>query len=131
MFRERGAKSAIDRVHTAIHGFLKSACRQAHIPMEKDTSITQCFKLLKNSHPAFQQVEVAHDPDVIKVLGALSTIIDTLNHLRNRASLAHPNETILDEAESHLIIDSAKTFLRYVSARLKTAQDDEVDEINV
>jgi hypothetical protein len=119
--RDRGAKSAFDRVHTAIHGYLKAQCEQNRIQLSRDANIIECFKALRTSHSAFQAVG-EHEQDVKKVLNGLSVIIDALNNLRNRASLAHPNEKILDGAESHLMINSAKTLLRYVSERIENGK---------
>lgn len=118
LLRDRGAKSALDRVHTAIHGYLKAQCDQNKIQISRDANIIECFKALRISHHAFQSLGT-HDQEVKKILNGLSSVIDALNNLRNRASLAHPNEDILDDAESHLMINSAKTLLRYVSDRIE------------
>ncbi len=121
LLRERGAKSALDRVHTAIHGYLKAQCEQNNIQISRDANIIECFKALRSSHHAFQSLG-AHEQEVKKMLNGLSSVLDALNNLRNRASLAHPNENVLDEAESHLMINSAKTILRYISDRIDAQQ---------
>jgi hypothetical protein len=123
LLSERGAISALDRVHTAIHGFLKSQCEQSGIQVSRDANIIECFKSLRTSHPSFQ-ISGEYDQEVKKVLNALSAVLDALNTLRNRASLAHPSANILDDAASHLMINSAKTLLRYVSDRIERGKDD-------
>jgi hypothetical protein len=48
---------------------------------------------------------------------ALANIINVLNPVRNRASVAHPNEMLLEEAEAMLVINSVRTLLHYLNAR--------------
>lgn len=117
LLKDRGAKSALDRVHTAIHGYLKAKCNESGIQLTRDANIIECFKALRSYHPTFKSLG-EHDQEVKKVLNGLSSIIDALNNLRNRGSLAHPNDNILKDAESHLMINVAKTLLRYLSERL-------------
>lgn len=45
-------------------------------------------------------------------------IVDALNPLRNRASLAHPNESLLAEPEAMLVINSVRTLLHYIDSRV-------------
>jgi Abortive infection C-terminus len=48
----------------------------------------------------------------------MSKIIDTLNHLRNEKSLAHPN-SVLEDPEAMLMINLVRTMLRYLDMRLR------------
>ena len=43
----------------------------------------------------------------------------TQNTLRNRSSMAHPNDEIIEEAEAILAVNSTRTILNYVTAILK------------
>jgi hypothetical protein len=40
------------------------------------------------------------------MLGAMATVLDSLNPIRNNASVAHPNEELLDELEAHVAINA-------------------------
>jgi hypothetical protein len=112
-----GPISAVDRVHTALHGYISYLCKGSDIQTEKDQSLTKLFKLLRENHPALKNIKY-HQNEIIRVLNAISTIIDSLNTLRNRASVAHPNEILLNEPEAMLLINSARTILHYIDKRL-------------
>lgn len=49
---------------------------------------------------------------------AMATVLDSLNPLRNNASVAHPNEELLDEPEAHLAINAARTVFAFLDAKL-------------
>lgn len=111
-----GATSAIDRVHTALHGYLKAACASQTIAVPADASMTQLFKLLKQ-HPQMQKTG-AHGELVARVMNSLSAIIDAINTARNHGSMAHPNDALLDENEATLFINASHTILQYLDATL-------------
>jgi hypothetical protein len=48
----------------------------------------------------------------------MSAIIAVLNPVRNRASVAHPNDELLEEPEAMLVINAVRTILQYVNAKL-------------
>jgi hypothetical protein len=66
---------------------------------------------LRTHHPAFQKL-VARGDDIGKMLGAMATVVDVLNPLRNKASVAHPNPQLLAEPEALLVINSVRTVLK-------------------
>lgn len=112
----RSSTSGIDRAHTAFHGYLRHLCMSVGIEVPEDASVTQLFRALRDSHPSLQ-ADGPRSEDITRMLRALSTVIDTLNPLRNRASLAHPNEQLLDKPEADLILDSIHTLLHYINSR--------------
>ena len=116
LIREQGNTSGVDRVHTALHGFLRSLCSENGVSTNEDDDAARLFKLLRTQVPAFGPGSV-RATDVAKLHGALATIVDSLSPLRNRASLAHPNEQLLGEAEAALAIDAARTVFNYLSRK--------------
>ena len=44
--------------------------------------------------------------------------MDALNPARNRGSVAHPNQQLLDADEAMLFINSARTVLQFLNAKL-------------
>jgi hypothetical protein len=114
----RGASSAVDRVHTALHAYLGAACQDAGIGVVADLSITQLFRSIRDRHPAMLDAGPRAD-DVERVARAMATIVDALNAVRNRASRAHPNDEVLDEPEAMLVINSVRTLLHYLDAKLR------------
>lgn len=119
LLQSTGATSVVDRAHTALHGYLFAVCKQAHIIVSKtDPSFNELFKLILQRHPSLNDLGHRKD-DIERILKALSTILDALNLLRNRASVAHPNEELLGEAEALLLINSAWSIVHYFDAKLK------------
>jgi len=117
LLREHGATSALDRVHTALHGHLLAVCDAESIPHPPDSDITALFKALRSQHPAFTYTGPRAE-DVTKIHRATANILDTMNPLRNRASAAHPNDVLLPADEAMLAINLAKSILNYVDTKL-------------
>ncbi len=116
LLKNSGATSGVDRIHTALHGHLIAVCESAGIKYGKDSSLTELFKLLRTQHPALQALGT-RSQDISKVLNSLANILDALNPLRNKASVAHPNPNLLDEEEALLVINTAKTLLHYLDSK--------------
>lgn len=117
LIRTNGATSAVDRIHTALHGHVLALCEAAGIEVDRETTITKALKLLRQSHPALA-ISGPRGDDITRVLGAMATVLDSLNPLRNNASVAHPNEELLDDPEAHLAINAARTVFAFLDAKL-------------
>jgi len=117
LIASRGASSGVDRMHTALHGYIKSICLEAGLEINRDAGVTELFKALREGHPAFSNFGPRSD-DILKILRALATVIDALNPIRNRATIVHPNDDILDEPEAILVINSIRTLLVYLDAKI-------------
>ncbi|MBD2123123.1 abortive infection family protein [Trichocoleus sp. FACHB-262] len=118
LIQSRSAVSGVDRVHTSFHAYLQAVCTSSGLPIPKDASITQLFKVIRTQHPALQ----SHGPQadsIERIVQSTATILDALNPVRNRASLAHPNDQILDEPEAMLVINSVRTLLHYLDKKIK------------
>lgn len=113
-----GATSGIDRMHTALHGYLKSVCDRSGLAYGTDPAVTQLFKIVRTQHPAFTGGSPYAD-DVRRVANAFASAIDALNTIRNNATLAHPNDALLEAPEAMLMINSVRTLLQYLNAKLK------------
>jgi hypothetical protein len=85
--------------------------------MGEEPNLAQLFKALRQKHKAFETLGARSD-DVAKLVGAMATIVDVLNPLRNKASVAHPNEQLLAEPEALLAINSIRTLLNYLDLKL-------------
>jgi len=124
LLQSTGPISAVDRVHTALHGYVSSVCEKSGFQRGSDQSLTELFKFLRKDHPAFREIG-HHKNEIIRVLRAISTILDSLNTLRNRASVAHPNERLLEEPEAMLVINSARTILHYIDEKLHLYEENQ------
>jgi hypothetical protein len=117
LLRTTGAPSGVDRMHTAFHGFLKAVCERAGIALGSDPSMTEIYGILRRRHRKLQDLG-PHSMEIDRVLKALATALDSLNTIRNRATLAHPNDQILPAEEALLCINTVRTFMSYLDAKL-------------
>jgi hypothetical protein len=117
LLRSRGPTSAVDRVHTGLHAFLRGACDQADIPYPDDPSPNQLLKLLLERHPRLADLGPRTE-DIKRMLRSAASIVDAMGTLRNRASLAHPNEELLDHEAALLVINLARSLLRFLDAKI-------------
>jgi hypothetical protein len=115
--KAHGAVSGIDRVHTALHGYLIEICRGASIVPNTGADITALFNLIRQQHPNFQAQPPGTEPQ--KILRGLAQIVDAMNPVRNDSSLAHPNENLLDEPEAMLAANAVRSLLHYLNMKLR------------
>ena len=114
-----GAASALDRVHTALHGYMRALCDETNLEYASDPSITQLYKKLRTEHPAVRP-EGAHSERAQKILLGLATAIDSLNAIRNQGSLAHANEELIGEPEALLAINAARSIFIYLDGKVRS-----------
>lgn len=112
-----GPGSALDRVHTALHTYLLAACDDHGISHSADPGVTELFKLLREQHPGLKNLGT-RSQDLEKIMRGLASIVDALNPLRNKASMAHPTAALLGDDEAMLAINATRTLLHYLSAKL-------------
>jgi len=117
LLRTNGAVSALDRVHTALHGYLLDVCAASGLSAAPDATIGLLFKILRGGHPSLVAMN-RHDPQVDVVLGSLAGAVTALNTLRNNASVAHPNQVLLGESEAMLMVNLVRTLFNYLETRL-------------
>jgi len=116
LLKSRGPKSAVDRAHTALHGYLKTLCQNRSVAMPADPTLTAVFKVLREKLPEFSAIS-PHDAEAKRVLGSMASALDSLNMIRNRGTMAHPNELLLNDAEAMLYINLARTVMAYIEAK--------------
>lgn len=117
LIHSSGPTSAVDRVHTVLHGYLQAVCDGVAIRYQRDDSMVALLKKLRASHPKLQDLG-PRAQDVEKVLNACAAILDALLPVRNRASVAHPNRELLGEPEARLVINVGRTLLHYLDTKV-------------
>ena len=120
LIEKSGATSAVDRVHTMLHGYLRALCDDAGISYGEKMLMSGLFGLLRRQHPAFSN-EGPRKDDLNQVFRGMSGIMDAMNPIRNEGSMAHANKDLLDPAEAALVINMARTILHYVDTRVTEA----------
>jgi hypothetical protein len=117
LIKATGATSGVDRIHTAIHGYMRAVCDSRGITYAGKDTINALFNLIRTHHPAFASTGPRAD-DITKIFRAMGTVMDVLNPIRNSASVAHPNDALLGEPEAMLVINAVRTILHSVNAKL-------------
>ncbi len=117
LIQTSGAASGVDRIHTALHGYLHAVCNIEKIVYSRDDSMTKLFKLLRQYHPKLRNLG-SHSQDIERILQSFASVMDVLNPIRNNASMAHPNEDLLNKEEAMLVINATRTLLHYLDAKL-------------
>jgi hypothetical protein len=84
LLQKGGATSAVDRVHTSLHGHLRFLCDEAGISYGRDDTIVSLLKKLRQAHPKLQDLGPRAN-DIDTVLKASGSILDALNPVRNNA----------------------------------------------
>lgn len=117
LLQTTGPVSALDRVHTALHGYLRDICARANLQVPANAGVGVLLKAVRSHHPKLVAMN-QHDPQVDVVLGSLAGTVTALNTLRNNASVAHPNQVLLGEPEAMLMVNLVRTLFNYLEARL-------------
>lgn len=99
--------SAFDRVHTAFHGYLRKKLDDLGESYEESDTLNQLYNKLHS----YVSADVANDQSgIIKTtLRSASGVINSINELRNRHSLAHPNGSIISVREPTFALDWLKS----------------------
>lgn len=121
LLKTHGPVSAVDRLHTALHGYLRTACRVAYLDLSdapSDPRIVYYLKVLRQQHPGFNS-PVAQPTAMKNVLSTSATLLEQLDPIRNRATLAHPNEELIAHDEALLIINLVRSLMQYFDAKLR------------
>lgn len=121
LLRSGGPVSAVDRIHTALHGHLKALCAAEGIVLPGGATLQKAMKELRTHHPKLKP-SGARAGEVSQVLYSMATTLDALNTIRNNASAAHPNEALLGDPEALLAINAGRTIFTYVAQ--KTSERD-------
>jgi hypothetical protein len=112
-----GPTSAVDRVHTVLHGYLIAVCDRAGIAYGERQTMVALLRKLEAEHPQLADLG-PRAQDIKTVLNASVSILDALLPVRNQGSMAHPNAELLGEPEARLIINVGRTLLNYLDAKL-------------
>lgn len=117
LINSSGPTSAVDRVHTVVHGYLQAVCDGVGIDYQREDTMVALLRKLRARHPKLQDLGPRAE-EVAKILNACGAILDAFLPVRNRASVAHPNRELLGDPEARLVINTGRTILHYLDAKL-------------
>lgn len=118
LIRTSGPASAVDRVHTALHGQMKALCSEAGISLSNQSTLQVAVKRLREQHPNLKPTGERSE-EVSRVLYSMATTLDALTTLRNNVTPAHPNDALLGEHEALLAINAARTIFAYLDSKVR------------
>ncbi|MCM1061968.1 MAG: abortive infection family protein, partial [Eubacterium sp.] len=115
LFMQQGKyDSALDRIHTAFHGYLRKLLDNKNVSYEESDTLSQLYTKLHTKITA--EIGSSAIADLIKTtLRSASGIISSMNDLRNRHSLSHPNDDLLEKREAEMAIALVKTVCDYIN----------------
>ena len=117
LISERSAANAYDRMHTALHSFLRQVCKNHSIPYGSNDSINGLLPKI-NDHIK-NQPDDGRNEKVFKMLRSANAMLDNINYLRNHHSLSHPSENLLKNNDAQFAINLARSIMTYVDGILK------------
>ncbi|MFP3378920.1 abortive infection family protein [Bacillus sp. SIMBA_069] len=119
LINQHSFSSAIDRVHAALHGYLKEICKNEGITFSKtDPKIQDLWSEIKQNHPKFKVNVKEYYKPINQCVDAISKAIHNINDIRNQLSYSHPNEEILEENEAKLVINLSRVLLQYIDDKI-------------
>lgn len=111
--------SAVDRAHTALHGYMKEICKASELEvLGAHPKIQDYWSEIKSRHPKFNVDVMEYHTPINQVVGTIGKVIDKINDLRNNKTFSHPNDEILGEDEARLVINLSRVFLQYIDSKV-------------
>lgn len=111
--REGKYDSAVDRIHTAFHGYLRQLLTEHHIIFAKDDGLPALYNKLHDFYGnSIQPPDVAARVKAIVRSGA--GVVNSVNELRNNNTIAHPNGILIQEREAQLVIRLVNAIVDYL-----------------
>lgn len=111
--------SAVDRAHTALHGYLGEICKDAGLQFSNaDPNIMEMWGKIRAEHPKFRINAQEPNTPVNQVVNYIGKMLHNLNDVRNKQTYSHPNEEIIDENEAQLVINLSRVLLQYIDRKV-------------
>ena len=111
--REGKYDSAVDRVHTAFHGYLRQLLTEHSVAYGADDGLPSLFSKLHGYYgDSIQPADVAER--LRTILRSAGGMINAVNELRNNNTIAHPNGQLIQKREAQLVIRMVHAVVDYV-----------------
>lgn len=80
--------------------------------------MTSLYKKLRRGAPELRPTGECAE-EIERILNSMASVVDSINTLRNRGSVAHPNEELLSEAGAMLFINSVRTIFLFLHQKIR------------
>ena len=105
--------SALDRIHTAFHGYLKQLLAEHGEPSGSEDGLPALYSKLHAYYA--DQIQPADVGDRIKgILRSAGGMVNAVNELRNNNTIAHPNGQLIECREACLVIKLISAVVDYI-----------------
>ena len=111
-------ESAVDRLHTALHGYIESLLKNYSINIEKDENLPSMYSKLCKYYEATYGVKKR----IGEILRSGSGMIHYINEIRNKNTLAHPNPELIQNEEAILVIKLVDALFEYITGIERKAE---------
>lgn len=119
LISQPNCRSAVDRAHTALHGYLKETCKNAGQTIkENNPKIQDYWSKLKQEHPSILIDHSQSHLPINQIVNAIGKLLENLNEIRNNKSYTHPNEEIIGEDEARRVINLFRSILHYIDSKI-------------
>jgi hypothetical protein len=112
LIHHRSSANAYDRIHTALHSFLRQACDNNNIAYNKTDSISALLPKISTYIKSLP--DDGRNDKVFNMLRSANSMLDSINYLRNHHSLSHPTEELLNEYDARFAINLVRSITTYV-----------------
>lgn len=105
--------SAVDRVHTVLHGYIFQLLETRGITANTEDGLPSLFSKLYTAYE--NNIKPAEVGTRIKaILRSASGMINAVNELRNNNTVAHPNGQLIQKREAQLVIRLVNAIVDYL-----------------
>lgn len=111
--REGKHDSAVDRIHTACHGYFRDLLSEHEVSYSADDGISALFTKLHDYYGKTIKPEGVAGR-VKKILRSASGMINAVNELRNNNTIAHPNGQLIQKREAQLVNRLVNDIVNYI-----------------
>lgn len=107
--------SAVDRVHTAFHGYLRKLLTDHQIPFAREDTLSILYNKLHDFYgKTIQPPDVAEK--IKKIMRSGMGMVNAINELRNQNTIAHPNGALIQKREAQLVIRLVNAMVDYIES---------------
>jgi HEPN domain-containing protein len=105
--------SAVDRIHTAFHGYLRAVLDEHNVDYQPTDSLTSLYNKL---HTCYETIIQPADVSarVKTILRSAGGMVQSVNELRNNNTIAHPNGQLIEKREAQLVIKLVNAVMDYI-----------------
>ena len=107
---DKNYTSALDRIHTFFMGHIREYLKVKNIEYTENETLNQLFKKLYS----YYENKESLDKKIGTILKSMTGVISSINDLRNKNSLSHPNEYIVNQRDAKLAIDAISIIINYL-----------------